>query len=587
MASAAKKKVRKYSAEYLKFGFIPFPPDERLPQCLICERTLCNDSLKPSKLAAHLESAHAEHADKKLDYFQNLKDVYFKKKQQKSLSSMFASQSCRNQSGVLASYEISLLIARCGKPHTIGEDLVKPALAIFAKTVLGRNDNPASGVPLSNSSVQRRIDEMATDVEAQLTDKLRDRKFSVQLDESTVSGSQTLLLAYVRYIDKGEFAEEMLFCEELPTTTCAADIYQIFTDYFSKKSIPLSNIVSCAADGAPAMMGRHHGFLQLLKQDNPSILVVHCMIHREHLAAKSISPVLHEILTAVIKCVNFIKASTKNERLFKQFCLDTDEEYQRLLFRTNVRWLSKGQCLERFFELYDALLVFCGEVIDPLRSPDGKVLLAYLADIFGKLNFLNTSLQGFFKTLIDCRTKILSFIAKLSHWRAQIVRNDFTCFARLSQLQPSESSIEHITDHLRQLASDFESRFTDLKDINFPAWVLQPFLVELDDVPQEFHDELTDLQQDPSAEAIFKCKGQLFWLHDELHRKYPGLTSVACRLLLPFPSTYLVECAFSAVTDILTKKRNKLDVFARGDIRLKLTQIQPRIQALASQHQVQ
>ena len=44
MATSAKVKVRKYSLDYLKF--IVAPHDERLPLCLLCEQTLCNDSMK-------------------------------------------------------------------------------------------------------------------------------------------------------------------------------------------------------------------------------------------------------------------------------------------------------------------------------------------------------------------------------------------------------------------------------------------------------------------------------------------------------------------------------------------------------------
>ena len=61
-------------------------------------------------------------------------------------------------------------------------------------------------MPLSNNTVRRRIDEMSQDTEIQLIEKLKSRKFLMQMDESTVSDSEVLLLAYVRYIDKGEFA---------------------------------------------------------------------------------------------------------------------------------------------------------------------------------------------------------------------------------------------------------------------------------------------------------------------------------------------------------------------------------------------
>ncbi|GFV37124.1 uncharacterized protein TNCV_3633921 [Trichonephila clavipes] len=57
---------------------------------------------------------------------------------------------------------------------------------------------------------------------------------------------------------------------------------------------------------------------------------------------------------------------------------------------------------------------------------------------------------------------------------------------------------------------------------------------------------------------------------------------VARKLLLPFPSSYLAECGFSAVNDLLLKKRNRLDIIKRGDLRLKLTKLEPDIRSLCS-----
>ena len=67
------------------------------------------------------------------------------------------------------------------------------------------------------------------------------------------------MLAYARYINKGEFAEEIVFCKSLETTTSTADIYGILKNYLHVNNIPIENIASCAADGAPDMMGKRKG----------------------------------------------------------------------------------------------------------------------------------------------------------------------------------------------------------------------------------------------------------------------------------------------------------------------------------------
>ncbi|CAH1980618.1 unnamed protein product [Acanthoscelides obtectus] len=60
-----------------------------------------------------------------------------------TLDRMFASTSQRNDDGLRASYNISLLIAKSGKPHTIGEKLILPAVEEVLKTVLHK---PASDI---------------------------------------------------------------------------------------------------------------------------------------------------------------------------------------------------------------------------------------------------------------------------------------------------------------------------------------------------------------------------------------------------------------------------------------------------------
>lgn len=171
---------------------------------------------------------------------------------------MFASTSQRNDDGLRASYNISLLIAKSGTPHTIGEKLILPAVEEVLKTVLHK---PASDIikriPLSNNTVERRIDEMGSDIESFLCNYLQTTHFSIQLDKSTLPVNAALLLAYVRFIMNQEIYEELLFARTLITDTKGESIFHVLKDYFIEKAIPLSNIISVATDGAPAMVGRY------------------------------------------------------------------------------------------------------------------------------------------------------------------------------------------------------------------------------------------------------------------------------------------------------------------------------------------
>ena len=72
-------KKRKYSETYLKFGFT-FRINNGLdiPVCVLCQKSLGTDSMKPSLLTRHLEKAHSEFKDKELDFFKH-RELVFKK----------------------------------------------------------------------------------------------------------------------------------------------------------------------------------------------------------------------------------------------------------------------------------------------------------------------------------------------------------------------------------------------------------------------------------------------------------------------------------------------------------------------------
>ncbi|KRZ66689.1 Zinc finger MYM-type protein 6 [Trichinella papuae] len=212
-----KKKCRQYSIEYLKYGFIPSPKNAQLPMCLICEKVFSNEAMKPSRLLDVVIIPCCNKAKKDLSYFQSLRDKFHARP---TLTAMFSSAAQQESDGMKASYNISFLIAKTGKPHTIGEELILPVVSEVLHTVLHK---PATDIikkiPLSNTTVQRRIDEMATDVIDTLYNYLRTVQFSLQLDESTLPGNEALLLAYVRFIKEEKINEELLFAKPLETDT--------------------------------------------------------------------------------------------------------------------------------------------------------------------------------------------------------------------------------------------------------------------------------------------------------------------------------------------------------------------------------
>jgi len=94
---------------------------------------------------------------------------------------------------------------------------------------------------------------------------------------------------------------------------------------------------------------------------------------------------LNEVLQTVVKMVNFIKSKPLKSRLFNNLCSAMDNEHTQLLFHTEIRWLSRGRVLQRFYELREELLLFftCKEsqYADFLSDDSWCAKVAFLANI--------------------------------------------------------------------------------------------------------------------------------------------------------------------------------------------------------------
>ena len=106
------------------------------------------------------------------------------------------------------------------------------------------------------------------------------------------------------------------------------------------------------------------------------------------------------MLKAVVKTVNFIKARSLKARLFQRLCDELGAEYNNSLFYCNASWLSKGFSkgfLLRVYELRNEISIFLKEENQAHATTfEDEVFLtqiAYLCDIFLKLNQLNITLQ--------------------------------------------------------------------------------------------------------------------------------------------------------------------------------------------------
>ena len=98
--------------------------------------------------------------------------------------------------------------------------------------------------------------------------------------------------------------------------------------------------------------------MHMSAKKNPNAVIVHCMIHREALVAKSLPKDLQASMIQVSRVVNFIKSRPLHNLLFPQFCEAMDSQYECLLNHTKVRWLLKRKVLKRLVQLKTQVLLF-------------------------------------------------------------------------------------------------------------------------------------------------------------------------------------------------------------------------------------
>ena len=106
------------------------------------------------------------------------------------------------------------------------------------------------------------------------------------------------------------------------------------------------------------MLGCKSGFVTLLKEMNPNLVIIHCILHRYALMSKILLDNLKKVMDSAVHIVNFIRERATNHRLFKRLCKEMGTEHNVLLFHTNVRWLSRGTVFNRLFELCCEVLAF-------------------------------------------------------------------------------------------------------------------------------------------------------------------------------------------------------------------------------------
>lgn len=179
-------------------------------------------------------------------------------------------------------------------------------------------------------------------------------------------------------------------------------------------------------------------------------------------------------------------------------------------------------------------------------------LLAYVTNIFGKLNELNMGMQGQNKHIMQMSDRVNGFRGKLAFWRDNLSKGNCAPFPQLCKFLTDNSIVDQsptqrMTDHLKSLEEHFTTYFRGL-DMSQFDWVIDPTIY----CDAGSVDLLIELSCDQMLQRLHsRVSVEEFWFGTR--GDYPEVALCALKLMVPFTSTYLCEAGFSALVCMKSK----------------------------------
>jgi len=144
-------------------------------------------------------------------------------------------------------------------------------------------------------------------------------------------------------------------------------------------------------------------------------------------------------------------------------CEDMGSLHTSLLLHTEVRWLSRSNILTRPFEMKPEVRIFLidddFDLGDRLCDERWLTKLAYLSDIFKKLNDLSLSLQGKAVTGFEASDKVQVFKKKIKFWTESMKNRILDSFPMVK-----EFTEELVPDIPGDVLNDFHVHLLSLLD---------------------------------------------------------------------------------------------------------------------------
>ena len=416
------------------------------------------------------------------------------------------------------------------------------------------------------------------------------------------------LSIFIRGItDYFEIHEDLLAIEGLHECTRGIDVAEAVVKVVAERIPNLSwnKLAGITTDGAPAMMGKENGAAALIKKyvhrdHSNQVLTVHCLIHQEALCGKAMR--MAHVMDTVVKIVNEIRSKGLKHRQFQAFLEELDTEYKDLLYHCEVRWLSRGKVLERFFKLRTEIELFLKEkkpnlttkggdlVTDLITDKDWQLDLAFLVDITLYLNTLNTRLQGRDQLITVLLDNVRGFQNKLTLFRNHMKECKLIHFKTMSSLVnefqiPPPNFHERYENYLDVLSNNFDENKNLLYFVNrFLLMQRSLMMIQISSL-RSWTFRVAQILKPHSENYPWKNFRLVISLNKD---QFPKIMENAYFWTVQFGSTYVCEQSFSLMKLTKSKHRSRLtDGHLDCALRLAISQIVPNLDELVKEKRCQ
>ena len=158
-------------------------------------------------------------------------------------------------------------------------------------------------------------------------------------------------------------------------------------------------------------------------------------------------------------------------------------------------------------------------------------------------------------------------------WKTKVSKESFDLFPTINESALKKEIVPEIMYTLSGLQQSLRNYFPEFAVNNF-GWAVNPFGINETNNFSTEEERLIDLRNDQFFQAMFPQKSlDEFWL--SVYKSYPMIGVKVIKIILPVGSSWLYEYGFSALTEIKSKKRERLPGID-DEMRVCLTITEPR-----------